>query len=198
MSDSTVTRLGSSSGNYDRLDRLADEFAERYPARRAAEPERVRRPVSGTGRRHPRALPAMVDLEQAEEVRKEGAEAEAALEPPRLRAGPLAGGRLPHPPRDRPRRHGRRLRGRTGFPRPPRGAEDAAAKHRARRQGCSSDSAARRARRPGCTIRTSCRCSRSAARATSATTPCSSSRARALTWSMTRFAACAAGARARG
>ena len=50
--------------------------------------------------------------------------------------GPAAGatGRLPDPPRDRPRRHGGRLRGRAGLARPQRGAEAAAAADPPRRQ----------------------------------------------------------------
>ena len=45
-----------------------------------------------------------------------------------------AAGRLPHPPRGRPRRHGRRLRGRAGVARPARGAEGPARCGAVRRQ----------------------------------------------------------------
>ncbi len=75
-----------------------------------------------------------------------------------------ATGRLPHPPRDRPRRHGRRLRGRAGVARPPRGAEGPAARRPCSTPGSSAGSSARPGPRPGCTTPTSCRSSASARR----------------------------------
>ena len=72
---------GSSSANYDLLDRLADEFAERF--RRGERPS-----LKEYTDRYPdladdiQALfPALVDLEQAEEVRQEGAEVSTGAEP---------------------------------------------------------------------------------------------------------------------
>ena len=70
--------------------------------------------------------------------------------------------RLPHPARGRPRRHGRRLRGRAGVAGPARRAEGAAAARGPRRAAAWSASAARRGPRPGCTTPTSCRSSASA------------------------------------
>ena len=92
---------------------------------------------------------------------------------------PRAAGRLPHPPRGRPGRHGRRLRGGAGVARPARGAEGAARGH-----GLTSPTDLERFRREaqaaaGCTTPTSCRSSASASTRASTTTPCSSSRARA-------------------
>ncbi len=101
------------------LDRLGEEYAERY--RRGERPalRGVHRPLSRTGRRHPRILPGHGrDLEQVKEARA----AEARAPGPRTAAAAGAAGRLPDPPRDRPRRHGGRLRGRAGLPRPARRA----------------------------------------------------------------------------
>ena len=74
MNDATASQSGSNSGNYDRLDQLADEFAERY--RRGERPS-----LKEYTDRHPEMaedilalFPAMVDLEQAEEVRQDGPE----------------------------------------------------------------------------------------------------------------------------
>jgi serine/threonine protein kinase len=83
MSDESISRADSNSGNYDRLDRLADEFAERY--RRGERPS-----LKEYTDRYPeladdiRSLfPAMVDLEQAEEVRQDAPETEGrAASPP--------------------------------------------------------------------------------------------------------------------
>ncbi len=47
----------SGSRDYGRFDELAEEFAERYPPRRAAEPAGVRRPPARDGRRDPRDVP---------------------------------------------------------------------------------------------------------------------------------------------
>ena len=73
---------GSDSANYDLLDRLADAFAERF--RRGERPS-----LKEYTDRYPeladdiRALfPALVDLEQADEVRQEGAEDPSESEPP--------------------------------------------------------------------------------------------------------------------
>src|ERR1700719_4491417 len=68
---STRSSSGVDSGNYDQLDRLADEFAERF--RRGERPS-VKEYVD----RYPHLadeilslFPAMADLEQADEVRQE-------------------------------------------------------------------------------------------------------------------------------
>ena len=47
-------------------------------------------------------------------------------------------GRFPHPPQDRPRRHGNRLRGRAGLAPPPGGAEGAAVRRGARSQAAAA------------------------------------------------------------
>ncbi len=73
---------GSSSANYELLDRLADEFAERF--RRGERPS-----LKEYTDRYPELadeiqalFPALVDLEQADEVRQEGAEDPSGAEPP--------------------------------------------------------------------------------------------------------------------
>ena len=73
---------GASSANYDLLDRLANEFAERF--RRGERPS-----LKEYTDRHPELaeeikslFPALVDLEQADEVRLEGAEDPSGAEPP--------------------------------------------------------------------------------------------------------------------
>ena len=112
------------SQGYDLLDRLAEEFAARF--RRGERPvaEGVHRPLPGAGRRDPRAVPG------AGQGRAGGGDLPG---PGRGGAGDggdpaaVAGRRLPDPPRDRPRRHGGRLRGRAGLARPPRGPEGPAA-----------------------------------------------------------------------
>ena len=93
-----------------------------------------------------------------------------------------AAGRLPDPPRDRPRRHGRRLRGRAGLAGPARRAEGAAAAAAGATPGPGGGSSARPGPRPGCTTPTSCRSSASASTTGCPTTSCSSSRA----WGSTR------------
>ena len=70
--------------------------------------------------------------------------------------------RLPHPPRGRPRRHGRRLRGRAGVAGPARRPEGPARASAWPTPTSWSGSAARPGRRPGCTTPTSCRSSASA------------------------------------
>ena len=74
--------------------------------------------------------------------------------------------RLPHPGRDRPRRHGHRLRGVSGIAGPARRREGAAPQSLPDPSSCSGSSARRR-RPPGCTTPTSSRCSASASRTVS-------------------------------
>src|SRR3954454_23411206 len=73
---------GSTSSNYDRLDRLAEEFAERF--RRGERPS-----LKEYTDRYPELadeihalFPAMVDLEQADEVRQVGAGEPSQPSPP--------------------------------------------------------------------------------------------------------------------
>ena len=91
------------------------------PARRAARAEGVRRPLPGAGRRDPRALPGAgrgrAGRGDLPRLGRGGAGRRLDL------AAAVAGGRLPDRPRDRPRRHGGRLRGRAGLARPPGGPE---------------------------------------------------------------------------
>ena len=91
----------------------------------------------------------------------------------RQRQTPRTGRRLPHSGRDRPRRHGRRLRGRAagaGKARGPQGAAQGGRGRTARRRFASS---AKRRPRRGCTTPTSCRSSTSARTASTCTTRCS-------------------------
>ena len=91
----------------------------------------------------------------------------------------VVAGRLPHPPRGRPGRHGRRLRGRADLARPPRGLKVlpfAAALDPRQLQRFQIEAQA-----AACLHHTtSCRSTPSAASAASTTTPCSSSRASSL------------------
>ena len=103
--------------------------------------ERVRRAPSRAGRADPRAAPG---------GRADGAVEAAPPQPDTGPAGdasrpatpaPRAAGRLPDPPRDRPRRHGGRLRGGAGVARPARRAEGAPPPRRSSTPGrCSGSS----------------------------------------------------------
>src|SRR5262249_47468859 len=93
------------------------------PMRGAAGAEGLYGPLPGVGRRAPRAVPG-AGPGRAREGDLSG--------PGRGGAGsdhepaPVAGGRLPDRPRDRPWGHGGGLRGRAGLARPPGGPEGAA------------------------------------------------------------------------
>ena len=154
------------------LNQLADEFAA-LPARRTPVAAGVLRPAPGIGRRHPRVLAR--PWPRWSRSRTTPSIAAAAGRWPAAVA--RTAGRLPHPPRGRPRRHGGRLRGRAGLARPPRGAEGAAAGRSWRTPTQAAVSSARRGRRRGCTTPTSCRSSASASTTARPTTSCSSSRA---------------------
>ena len=97
------------------------------PPGRAAAAHRVHRQVPRAGRRDPRAVPGPGGdgaVRHRGRRRRPGCARDAAgAGTPDARAA----GRLPHPPRDRPRRHGHRLRGGAGEPGPARGAEGPAA-----------------------------------------------------------------------
>ena len=112
-----------SSERFVLLNSLAEEFAARF--RRGERPslQEYIGPSPGAGRRHPRVLPGH-GRDGAGQGSSPGGGAAAG---PRPAAGPGAAGRLPHPPRDRPRRHGRRLRGRAGLAGPARRPQGAAA-----------------------------------------------------------------------
>ncbi len=86
MSDLTEDQSGNQSRDYDLLDRLADEFAERF--RKGERPS-----LKEYADRHPELaddihalFPAMVNLEQAEEVRHEGA---SGAEKPQAEPAPV-------------------------------------------------------------------------------------------------------------
>ena len=147
------------------------------PPGRAAAAERVHRQVPRAGRPDPRAVPGPGGDGAVRHRTADQATGPFAAQP-RRGAGPRAAGRLPHPPRDRPRRHGRRLRGRPGEPGPARRPEGAAAPPPGRPDPARAVPAARREPRPGCTTPTSCRSSASASTTASTTTPCNTSRAR--------------------
>ena len=175
-----------------RPDRAAGRLVPRpLPRRRAAEHRGVRRQVPRAGRRDPRAAagPGRAGAEPvARAARRPASLGQAARG--RRRRSPAATGRLPDPPRDRPGRDGRRLRGGAAVARPARGAEGAAAAAAWRDRRTWSGSGWRPAPRPGCTTRTSCRSSASASRRACTTTPCSSSRARASTRSSRSCGGC--------
>ena len=169
----------SGSADYGLFDELAEEFAERY--RRGERPslqEYVDRcPAMGDEIRE--LFPALVEVEQAEEV----LEASPRTGGLAIRSGAAPGGRLPGDPRGRPRRDGRGVRGRAGLARPPGGARRSCPASWPRTARRWSGSAARRGPRRGCTTPISCRSSRWARTATWSSTPCSSSRARGSRWS---------------
>ena len=103
----------------DLLDRLAEEFADRF--RRGERPS-----LKDYIDRYPELadeirelFPALIKVEQAEEICQDRGRCRAC-------SAAVAGGRLPDHPRDRSRGHGRGLRGRAGLARPPGGAEGAA------------------------------------------------------------------------
>ena len=68
-------------------------------------------------------FPALVDDGAARARRRASRPARSPAGRPRPAPAAAAAGRLPDPPRGRPGRHGRRLRGRAGVARPARGAE---------------------------------------------------------------------------
>ena len=126
-------------------------------------------------------------MEQVKDDRQAAAEPAAAPPAPAL----AAARRLPHPPRGRPRRHGRRLRGRAGVAGPARGPEGAAAasccstprhKRRFEREAQGGGAAAPHQHRAGLRRRR--------ARRACPTTSCSSSRAWAWTRCWTSCSAC--------
>ena len=98
------------------------------PPGRTAVAARSTRPASRPGRRHPRLLPGH-GRDGAGQGRRWTSRSRSPLRPGRRAS---AAGRLPHPPRGRPRRHGRRLRGRAGLARPARRPQGAAAAAAAR------------------------------------------------------------------
>ena len=147
----------SESEQYDLLDRLADEFAARF--RRGERPA-----LKEYTDRYPELaddilelFPAMVKVERAEGLRQ-GVE---EIEESRCHElSPEGDRRLPDPPRDRPGRHGGRVRGRTDLAGPPGGAQGFAAAGVRRPNDPWSGSAARPAPRHDCTTPTSCLSSR--------------------------------------
>ena len=114
----------TSSSDHDPVERAGRGVPRPAPPRRAARRSTSTPAATPSWPSEIRELfPALVLMEQL----KPGAERpdrqrrRRAAAPAAARA--RAAGRLPHPPRGRPRRHGRRLRGRAGVARPPRGAE---------------------------------------------------------------------------
>ena len=102
---------------------LAEEFLDRY--RKGQRP-----PLKEYIDRHPELADEIREVFPAMAMMEQIALADESLAGDPTGAGPAvkapaagAARRLPHPPRDRPRRHGRRLRGRAGLARPPRGAK---------------------------------------------------------------------------
>ena len=115
----------SESGQYDLLDQLAEEFADRFRRgeRPALKEYTDRYPELADD--DPRAVPGDGKVEQAEGARQ--GDGSANRRSPGSHSTSGADRRLPDPPRDRPGRHGRRLRGRADLAGPPRGAEGPAA-----------------------------------------------------------------------
>ena len=151
MSDSTADR--------DPIEMLADSFLARF---RAGE----RPSVEEYAAKHPELadqirelLPALVMLEQD----MSAVDGERHQRRPRFRgrqARPRSSSATTDPPRDRPGRHGRGLRGGAAVPGPARRPEGSAV---AARGGAAAGAFPARGRtRRGCTTRTSCRSSTSA------------------------------------
>ena len=190
--------MSHSDSEADPLVDLAQEFADRY--RRGERPS-----LSEYAGRYPehaerirQIFPAMVAMERlgsAERVvgRHAGRSTRRGADP-----AARAAGRIPHPPRDRPGRDGRRLRGRAGVAGPPRRAEGPALPSAGRARTSSSDSAARPGPPPDCTTRTSCRCSAWASPTASTTTRCSTSRGRTWRSCCRRSGGCAGSRPSRG
>ncbi len=140
-------------------------------------------------------FPALVMIERlkpaAEEpIRDVGDEGAAPTR--RIPTALRASGRLPHPPRGRPGRHGGRLRGRAGIDGPPCRAQDPPLERPARPTADRAVPARGPARRDDCTTATSCRSTAWASTTACTTTRCSSSRATAWTRSSTTSAGSAA------
>ena len=106
----------------DLLDRLVERVHCPAPTWGAARAEGLHRAVPGTGRRDPRAVPGDGPGRAGQGDLSRLGRGRAGR---RLRTGTAAGAgrRLPDRPRDRPRWHGRGLRGRAGVAGPPGGPE---------------------------------------------------------------------------
>ena len=116
--------MSESDSGPDSLNKLAYEFADRF--RRGERPSLT----EYTGK-HPELAAEIRDLFPALAVTEQfGSVAGpqlASTPRPRLQMAPHRGTRrVPHPSRDRPRRHGHRLRGSPGIAGPARGLEGAA------------------------------------------------------------------------
>ena len=179
--------MGETSSGSDLFNELVHEFAERYRrGERPALTEYVDRyPHLAEAIRE--LFPTLALIERAGKTAEPPPEP-IAPQPPRDGAILSAGG-LPHPPRDRPGRHGGRRRGRAGEPRPPRGVEGPQPRP-ARRAGGAGPVPARPGPRRFCTTPTSCRSSELASRRGSVTTPCSTSTAGAWTRCYARSRRC--------
>ena len=170
----------SESEQYDLLDRLAEEFADRFRRERPTLEEYTDRyPELAEEIRE--LFPAMVKVEQADDLRQGDHEKATrdswAANPPRARSATtgssatIGRGGMGVVYEAEQISLGRRVALKI-LPR--QGSSDRMVLERFRREA---------APRQGCTTPTSCRSSRSARTATSAFTPCSSSRVRAWTWS---------------
>ncbi len=114
----------SESGEYDLLDQLAEEFVARFRRgeRPALKEYTDRFPELADEIRE--LFPAMVKVERAEGGRH--VDEEQTEDRPSRESAPESDRRLSDPPRDRPGRHGRGVRGRADLAGPPRGAQGAA------------------------------------------------------------------------
>ena len=171
----------SSSSDRDPLERLAAEFLDRR--RRGENPS-----PSEYAEQYPQWAEQILEFFPALEVMEglkpgPGDQTALARGPGRgCRRSPAgAARRVPHPPRDRPRRHGRRLRGRPGVAGPARRLEDPAAA-RPDRPGPDGAIPARVALGGAAAPRpTSCRSTAWASTTACTTTRCSTSRGTAWT-----------------
>ena len=119
MSDSTADR--------DPIEMLADSFLARFRRGERPSVEEYAAQVPRAGRRDPRAAAGPGRCWSRRSPSPARPPGPAAARPPTASgAGPAAAGRLPDPPRDRPGRHGRGLRGGAAVAGPARGAQGAA------------------------------------------------------------------------
>ena len=196
---STSTTSALPEAEQDRLARILDDYLVADRARHADQPRGAARAASGR-RRAPARL-----FERSAIVSRGGRRAGRSTGQRRWPAVGLHADaddrRLPAGARDRPRRHGRRLRSVADFAAAARRAEDPAVHRRRTTRSRSAASRTRPRPPPRCSIRTSCRCTPSASRTACTTTRCSSIDGQSLTSSAGHVPAaghrCSAAARLR-
>ena len=177
-----MTRPGETSDGVGGRSRRSDRvgLARGFGRRAGPDPRPVPRRPPGGPRRRPRPAPGRASRAGRGSSRPAWpASSSSTARPAAAAETPAQPGRVPDHPRARPRRHGRRLRGRADLAPPPRGARRSCGSASWPTKRRCSGSGARPRPSPGCTTPTSCRSSPSAASGACTTTPCSSSRAAA-------------------